>query len=165
MPCTQELFSRACELVYGHLLTAYPGSLGERHRTLGAQRALSKTWLVCTKLKLKPVPVPYSHGQFSKVKRELWSSWLENMRLVVGGSVSHDLSYLPSSQARQTTAALCSQSSVCVSPPRYTLWLGLLIDLSLPPDCEPLKLGSQEAGLNHFGTRTPGPAQGLGRTC
>lgn len=132
---------------------------------LRVHRALSKTCLFYTKLKLKPAPVLYSHGQFSKVKRELWSSWLENMRLVGAGSVSHDLSYLPSSQATRTTVALCSRSCVCVSPPRYTVWLVLLIYPSLPPDCELLKLGSQEAGLNHFGTRPPGPGQGLRQAC
>lgn len=33
--------------------------------------------------------------------------------------------------------------------------------MSFPPVWELLKLGSQETGLNHFGTQTPGPGQGL----
>lgn len=33
--------------------------------------------------------------------------------------------------------------------------------MSFPPVWELLKLGSQETGLNYFGTQTPGPGQGL----
>lgn len=83
------------------------------------------------------------------------------MRLLVAGSVSHDLSSPPPSQATLATAPLCSQASVCISPPRYPVWLELLISMSFPPVWELLKLGSQETGLNHFGTQTPGPGQGL----
>lgn len=144
-------------------LTTYPGSLGKRQWTRQTQGTVSKTWFVYTKLKLKAVPELYSCGQCSTVKRELSRSRLESVRLVVAGRVSHGLSYPASSQATVATAPLCSQGSVCISPPRYTIWLQLLIYLPFPPVCEQLKLGSQETGLNHFGTQTPGPGQGLRR--
>ena len=115
-------------------------------------------WFVYIKLNL--APILYSHGQFSKRKRELWGSRLENVRLdaVVLQSMTFPTS--PSPQAKIAIRPLCSQSSLPTLLLGAQLSLGLLLYLSLPLVCELLK-SHKEFWLT---LATPAPRPGLGQS-